>query len=66
MELSLSRHLIFQAAIAILFLVLTATSSPVSALPLQQLAKAILPRNGISDYGNSTDPVLSLEPKPIN
>ncbi|KAE9366567.1 hypothetical protein N431DRAFT_445288 [Stipitochalara longipes BDJ] len=57
------RDLIFTSAIFISILALTASSTPVSPPSFEKLVNTISPRNAISDYGNTTDTVLHIEPK---
>jgi hypothetical protein len=57
------RDLIFTSAIFISILAITASSTPVSTPSFKKLANAVFPRNDISDYGNTTDNALHLEPR---
>ncbi|KAN0092396.1 hypothetical protein V8E51_018243 [Hyaloscypha variabilis] len=57
------RDLIFTSAIFISILAITASSTPVSTPSFKKLANAVFPRNDISDYGNTTDSALHLEPR---
>jgi hypothetical protein len=56
------RDLLFTSAIFISALAFTASSTPV-APSFQKLTRTVFPRNQISDYGNTTETVLHLEPK---
>ena len=57
------RDLIFTSAIFIFILAATASSTPLSPPSFSELVNKVFPRNDISDYGNTTDTVLHLEPK---